>query len=96
MAKIYVLSQGRRTIAYNCSLSNYDGRHVLRVYDSEEKVKNHIRKNVVSRIEVLADRFEEFPDIDDIEECRVLVYARNCGDYTTTELYYYYQSYDVE
>jgi hypothetical protein len=96
MAKIYVLSQGRRCIPNNCSLSNYDGRHVLRVYDSEEKVKEHIRKNVKSRVDLLADRFEEFPDIDDIGEYRVLVYARNYGNYTVTELYYYYQSYDVE
>ena len=96
MARVYVLCQGNSSIAHSYGASNYDRRQIVAVYDNEEKVINHIKENVVHRVDLLADRYEEFPDLVSYEEHTKLVYARN-SDYRATEcLYYYYESYDVQ
>ena len=96
MEKVYVLSQGNCSIPHRFGASNYDRRQIVEIYDSEEKVVEHIKKNMVHRVDILADRYDEFPDLVSFEEHAKLVYARNSDDRATEYLYYYYESYDVK
>lgn len=98
MAKVYVLSHGHQSIAHRFGSSNYDYRDIKRIFDSKEKVIEHIRTNVKVRVDILSKRgeFAEYPAIDKFEESTRLIYARTSDNFATETQYYIYKSYDVE
>lgn len=96
MAKVYVVSQGKRIISHSFNMSSYDSRHILHVYSSEEKAVDHIIKNAIYRAKVVANRYEILPEVTDVEESMVTVYAMNHDEQCTEELYYIDESYDMD
>lgn len=98
MAKVYVLSHGHWCLAHRCGVSSFDNRQIKAIYDSEEKVIDHIRQNVGHRVNLLSsqNRFDEYPVIENFEELTRLIYARTKDDYATESQYYIYETYDVQ
>jgi hypothetical protein len=98
MKEVYVLSHGRTSIAHRFGASNFDSRQIMAIYDSEEKVFNHILNNVKNRVDALSakNRFDEYPTIEKIEGGTKLIYARSEDDRETEFQYYIYERWDVE
>ena len=63
---------------------------------AKKKAVDHIIKNAIHRAKVVADRYEILPEVTDVEESMVTVYAMNHDERCTEELYYIYESYDMD
>lgn len=98
MQKVYVLSHGRACIGHRFGVASFDNRRIQAIYDSEEKVINHIRNNVGCRVNILSleNRYDEYPVIEDFKELTKLIYARTSDDYSTDFQYYIYEIHDVQ
>lgn len=98
MAKVYVLSHGHMRIGHSLGTQSFDSRYIMDIYDSEEKVIEHIRRNIGNRVSRLSslNRYDEFPAIENFEEFTKLIYARTTDDYATEFQYYIYEAHDVK
>ena len=98
MAKVYVVIHGHQCIGHRYGVSSFDRRDIKDIYDSEEKVIDHIRKNSANRINVLSrDRYDiEFPTIENFNSYEKIVYARTSDDFSTELYYYIYEIYEVK